>query len=1185
MSPKKQVIRPVEHDSVVDFDDQLWPVNVLLLVLASCVAGLIAGHGDFESPEPLTNAWWQLGALGALVGLLALSAVLFRKAGQRRMQMAVLFSLLLHLWLSLGMREYRLPLVITDDDPQRTAEKRKPVTLPDYDHQQTERAPDKLVNLPLERNIPDVKQPEPPKIKTPEVELDKRAAVEPKPPEQPKPQPIEVQRKAVATPAKRTDPQLARRQTEAQEQQEQVPLPKPVEKQDPTQAAADTQRRPSEMLLARRDTSEPRPQLEPSKPTPQVAPAARPPERAKVDPVQMAARSQATIASQLPQDAPIVPSARASLPERRELEPSMADLARLDPGRVPLARQPTANPTNSESPAPQAAPAAMERSKSSDAAAASAPAAAQVARSRPSAEPLPLAATADQPSVTPASGAARPLAQPANTGLTKAAGGVAGLTRQDNLDLDLPRAMASASIPSAAARRAEATQRADPGTSDSASEPAQIAKSRAQADVPSTAIPLSDVTTADATGSRKPSSLEASSSAAAQRQASSAPTGATTANVGSSTIDFGTPTIVSNIGQGRSSGGGQPTIALDRRPLGKSGGGADLSATLPGEMVAAAPATGSSGGGNPSMNMEAVVDGPGRSAAGGGLPGDRPGSGSMAGLPGGRNTEPVDSQVFGGSATGTGQMANTLGPPSRGFEQGDLASPPAGVGGGLLTKRSGGGLPDALPQVEAAGMSAPAGARGTVGKGDIASSEPDGEIGAVRQQSLGLPGRMSDEPAARRPGSGDEPSLVGLALPRLGRSGRLAPSEGELASTASPGSKVGKTDLQPTIDASVSETAVPGLKQRDRQGREAIAKSLGGGAGTERAVELGLAFLARHQSADGSWSLHNFDAGRNYTNAGAGQMQSSTAGTGLALLSFLGAGYTHTDGKYHDVVRRGLGYLVDHQKPDGDLFVPTDERSNLNAWLYSHGIASIALCEAYGMTRDKALRTPAQHALAFIVDAQEPNEGGWRYSPRRGSDTSVSGWQVMALKSGELAGLTVPSTTYSRLTHWLDSAQGAGGDPSHYAYRPRAMQFHQREPSRVMTAEALLMRQYLGWRRDNPNMVQGARWIAQNLPEYGTPTSSQPSGQRDAYYWYYATQVMFQMQGELWEQWNHNLRALLLASQVPDGPLGGSWDPRLPVPDRWGNEGGRIYVTALHLLMLEVYYRHLPIYQTLGVGG
>jgi hypothetical protein len=97
------------------------------------------------------------------------------------------------------------------------------------------------------------------------------------------------------------------------------------------------------------------------------------------------------------------------------------------------------------------------------------------------------------------------------------------------------------------------------------------------------------------------------------------------------------------------------------------------------------------------------------------------------------------------------------------------------------------------------------------------------------------------------------------------------------------------------------------------------------------------------------------------------------------------------------------------------------------------------------------------------------------------------------------------------------------------------------------------------------------------LPEW----TSEGDWQRDSYYWYYATQVMFQMGGPHWDAWNDRLRPLLVEKQVSDGPFAGSWEPLGDVPDRWGREGGRVYVTAMHLLMLEVYYRHLPLYRTL----
>ena len=132
------------------------------------------------------------------------------------------------------------------------------------------------------------------------------------------------------------------------------------------------------------------------------------------------------------------------------------------------------------------------------------------------------------------------------------------------------------------------------------------------------------------------------------------------------------------------------------------------------------------------------------------------------------------------------------------------------------------------------------------------------------------------------------------------------------------------------------------------------------------------------------------------------------------MLAFLGAGYDHYDDQYLNVVRGGLEFLVRNQKPNGDLYLATDAESNKSAWFYSHGIASIALCEAYGMTGDENLKVAAQKAIDFIVASQHPTRGGWRYAPQFDADTSVSGWQLMALKSGELAGLTIPPGTYDK---------------------------------------------------------------------------------------------------------------------------------------------------------------------------
>lgn len=343
------------------------------------------------------------------------------------------------------------------------------------------------------------------------------------------------------------------------------------------------------------------------------------------------------------------------------------------------------------------------------------------------------------------------------------------------------------------------------------------------------------------------------------------------------------------------------------------------------------------------------------------------------------------------------------------------------------------------------------------------------------------------------------------------------------------------------------------------------------GPATEEAIERGLAFLDGIQNADGSWSLQ-----RQGTQV---VLRSDSAATGLSLLAFQGAGYTHKQHQYADTVSRALQFLIQNQRDDGDLYRAENPLSDRNVAFYSHGIAALALCEAYGMTQDPELREPAQRSLNFIADTQHRSRGGWRYTPQVSSDTSVTGWMMMALKSGELSGLDVSETTYEGIQRWLSIAQASPDQPDRYRYNPYApntpTQRHGRRPTPTMTAVGMLMRMYSGWRRESPAMRSAADYLLEYPPQMGTPTSPQ----RDGYYWYYATQVMFHMGGEYWNQWNQDLNSVLLDSQLDSGTYAGSWDPKLPVPDRWSVHAGRLYVTTMNLLNLEVYYRHLPIYE------
>jgi hypothetical protein len=339
-----------------------------------------------------------------------------------------------------------------------------------------------------------------------------------------------------------------------------------------------------------------------------------------------------------------------------------------------------------------------------------------------------------------------------------------------------------------------------------------------------------------------------------------------------------------------------------------------------------------------------------------------------------------------------------------------------------------------------------------------------------------------------------------------------------------------------------------GFEGRTGQRRSELVASQGGTAASERAVEAGLAWLAAHQRQDGSWWLQHDASLCRCRNPGV--KETSIGATGLALLPFLGAGYTHRQGPYQKVVDQGLKYLESRiqDTPHGGSL-----QEGASFGMYTHGIATVAFCEAYAMTQDPALSPFVEKTLAFIQNAQHPR-GGWRYNPGEPGDTTVTGWQVMALKSARLAGWETSDLVWTKAGQFLDSVQTAEG--CFYGYQSR-----KKEPG--PTAVALLLRMYQGALRDEEKLERGVTYLATLGPS-----------ETDMYYNYYATQVLHHYGGNSWSRWNRELRDFLIANQATAGHEQGSWY----FPDRHGTIGGRLYTTAMCLMILEVYYRHLPLY-------
>lgn len=405
----------------------------------------------------------------------------------------------------------------------------------------------------------------------------------------------------------------------------------------------------------------------------------------------------------------------------------------------------------------------------------------------------------------------------------------------------------------------------------------------------------------------------------------------------------------------------------------------------------------------------------------------------------------------------------------------------------------------------------------------------------------------------------------------------------------------------PPVRSAASLANVPSMyRLRMSPDRSRVAASLGGDERTETAVQNALGWLARVQSPDGSWNAQKFGAGsesrggvavpEGQYRADAGR-QADTAMTGLALLAFLGAGHTQREGGYQDTVQRGLQYLIAQQFPSGDLSgrnqigqLPTVRYARM----YSHGMAGLAIAEAYAMTSDPKLLPAVQAAAGYSLQAMNSRTGGWRYdfASDDPGDMSQFGWQAMLLNSASRSrAIAIPGPNRLGLQRFLDSVStGRHGGLAVYRNVSPGSPAPVAAATPAMTAEAIAMRCML----DLPIPANAAReaqeMILANLPGHS---------QENLYYWYYAALAMFQLRTHshpqfvagtgssnqaAWDRWNDAMKKRLCDSQIVQGPDAGSWNPTCV----WGSYGGRIYATATACMCLEVYYRYLPLYQEMA---
>lgn len=349
-------------------------------------------------------------------------------------------------------------------------------------------------------------------------------------------------------------------------------------------------------------------------------------------------------------------------------------------------------------------------------------------------------------------------------------------------------------------------------------------------------------------------------------------------------------------------------------------------------------------------------------------------------------------------------------------------------------------------------------------------------------------------------------------------------------------------------------------------------------------VNAALRWLAAHQSLEGCWGAYIFDrwCDRAYVDPqpelGLGKAQYDMGVTGLALLAFLGAGHTNrSEGPFRKVVGDGLRWLKDMQDDEGCI----GQRLG-GHWLYGHAIATIALLEAYRLTGSALYRQPAQDALDFAAAARNPG-AGWRYGFRPGeSDSSLTGWMALALVCGRRIGeeeavagkppsLVVYDAPLKDAIAWLDgmtdpkSGRVGYQDRGSGSARPADLvnKFPQ-ERTEALTALSVLVRLLVGATPASSDTVRKGVDLVGRLP----PRWNSDDGSIDMDYWLVGSLAMRRLGGERWKAWREAGRAAFLPSQRTDGTpcsVKGSWDPI----DPWGEDGGRVYSTAMMALCCE----------------
>ncbi len=340
------------------------------------------------------------------------------------------------------------------------------------------------------------------------------------------------------------------------------------------------------------------------------------------------------------------------------------------------------------------------------------------------------------------------------------------------------------------------------------------------------------------------------------------------------------------------------------------------------------------------------------------------------------------------------------------------------------------------------------------------------------------------------------------------------------------------------------------------------------------AVDRGLAYLASQQNENGSWTNkigYKLNEDYKYTSANDGHV----GVTALAGMAFLAGGHLPGRGLYGENVERCLDFVLGCVDEDGYI-------SQSGTRMYSHAFATLFLAEIYGMTHRDDVRDKLQKSVDFIVKSQNA-EGGWRYEPYAvESDMSIVVCQVLALRAARNIGIRVPKSTVDRAARYVvDSAVTEEtvqhlAYPSRYGRQSEIGSFHYQvgvhsRSSFPLTAAGVTALHGLGIYSDE-SIQRGIDYLVRSLPSFNVRYGNPPQISRRGHYFfwyghYYGVQAMYTIGSPYWEPYFESVRDVLLEIQRPNGSFPNSTGP------------GDVFGTAMGVLILEIPYRFLPIFQ------